>query len=419
MSLAYPHERLQLPEGLRRQLHDFRRRVWIIKMVEATCAAAFAVVAAYLLMFLLDRAFDTPSWLRAVLFVAAFVGCLRIPAAVYRWVWRNRRLEQLAMLLDPEAPGGRRPAPGDHRAGAQRLRAGPVAGALRGGGPRGGQGRAEPRLQRRRARPAAPDVGVRRGGADHRGGGAGRRVPGGGQQRLGAAALALGQRAAIHVRRARGPALEPGGRARRAVHGHGPAGRGRPSGTRRKARPSSRASPRWPPGSRTAAMSSSMPSQLEPGWLTIKVGDASRRIRIEPTLRPELTSLVASVKLPDYLGRRGALRKDVRGGAITLVQGSRAAFAATASRELALGEGRRQAAQALGRHDRHAGDPGQGHPQDGVPLAGHLRPGGQGAVHPGDHRPRRRGPQPRLRGPAAAEGRARLRAAHLQDPRPG
>ena len=104
MSLAYPHERLQLPEALRRQLLDFRRRVWIIKMVEAACAAAFAVVAAYLLMFLLDRAFDTPPWLRAVLFVAAFVGCLRIPAAVYRWIWRNRHLEQLAMLLARKHP---------------------------------------------------------------------------------------------------------------------------------------------------------------------------------------------------------------------------------------------------------------------------------------------------------------------------
>ena len=104
MSLAYPHERLQLPEDLRRQLHDFRRRVWMIKMVEATCAAAFAVVAAYLLMFLLDRAFDTPPWLRATLFVAAFVGCLRIPTAIYRWIWRNRRLEQLAMLLARKHP---------------------------------------------------------------------------------------------------------------------------------------------------------------------------------------------------------------------------------------------------------------------------------------------------------------------------
>src|SRR5262249_32022272 len=104
MSLAYPHERLQLPEGLRRQLLDFRRRVWLIKMAEAACAAAFAVVAAYLLTFLLDRVFDTPPWLRATLFVAAFVGCLRIPMAIYRWMWSNRRLEQLAMLLAREHP---------------------------------------------------------------------------------------------------------------------------------------------------------------------------------------------------------------------------------------------------------------------------------------------------------------------------
>ena len=104
MSLAYPHERLQLPEALRRQLLDFRRRVWLIKMAEAACAAAFAVVAAYLLMFLLDRVFDTPPWLRAALFVAAFVGCLRIPMAIYRWIWRNRRLEQLAMLLARKHP---------------------------------------------------------------------------------------------------------------------------------------------------------------------------------------------------------------------------------------------------------------------------------------------------------------------------
>ena len=71
MSLAYTHERLQLPEGLQRQLHEFRRRVWTIKMVEAACAAVFAIMAAYLLMFLMDRAWDTPVWLRATLLAAA------------------------------------------------------------------------------------------------------------------------------------------------------------------------------------------------------------------------------------------------------------------------------------------------------------------------------------------------------------
>ena len=34
MSLAESHDRLQLPESLGRQLLDFRRRVWTIKMTD-------------------------------------------------------------------------------------------------------------------------------------------------------------------------------------------------------------------------------------------------------------------------------------------------------------------------------------------------------------------------------------------------
>ena len=65
MSLAYTHERLRLPEGLQRQLHEFRRRVWAIKLTEAACAAGFVVVVAYLLMFLFDRAnWWCPRWLQ-------------------------------------------------------------------------------------------------------------------------------------------------------------------------------------------------------------------------------------------------------------------------------------------------------------------------------------------------------------------
>ena len=55
-------------------------------------------------------------------------------------------------------------------------------------------------------------------------------------------------------------------------------------------------------------------------------GSATRcsAFAIEPTLRPELTSVVADVSLPEYLGRPGALQKDVRGGAVSLVKGSTA-----------------------------------------------------------------------------------------------
>ena len=35
MSLAQTQDRLRLPETLHAQLHDFRRRVWSIKMIEA------------------------------------------------------------------------------------------------------------------------------------------------------------------------------------------------------------------------------------------------------------------------------------------------------------------------------------------------------------------------------------------------
>ncbi len=77
-----------------------------------------------------------------------------------------------------------------------------------------------------------------------------------------------------------------------------------------------------------------LPSQIDPGWLYVKIGDFRSRVHVEPTLRPELTAVTASVKLPDYLGRTESQKKDVRGGSVSLVQGSEATFAATASREL-------------------------------------------------------------------------------------
>ena len=104
MSLAYTPDRLRLPESLQAQLHEYRRRVWTIKMVEAVAAAAFGILVAYLLLFGLDRVWDTPGWLRVGLFVAAAVACANIPWALHRWVWRHRRLEQLARLLARKHP---------------------------------------------------------------------------------------------------------------------------------------------------------------------------------------------------------------------------------------------------------------------------------------------------------------------------
>ena len=46
-------------------------------------------------------------------------------------------------------------------------------------------------------------------------------------------------------------------------------------------------------------------------------------MRVEPKLRPELTSIVGNVRLPEYLGQPEVQEKDARGGAVSLVKGSR------------------------------------------------------------------------------------------------
>ena len=64
MFLSNGQRRLELPESLREQMFAFRRRVWAIKLTEAACGAAFGVLVAYLVTFVLDRFWDTPADLR-------------------------------------------------------------------------------------------------------------------------------------------------------------------------------------------------------------------------------------------------------------------------------------------------------------------------------------------------------------------
>ncbi len=75
MSVAPAHDRLQLPESLQGQLDGFRRRVWGVKSAEAASLAAFGVLVAFLLMFAVDRVWDTPLWARGGLFAVAAAAC--------------------------------------------------------------------------------------------------------------------------------------------------------------------------------------------------------------------------------------------------------------------------------------------------------------------------------------------------------
>ena len=63
---------LELPPGTRAKLEQFRRRVWIVKIAEGLLAAIFGLAISYLLVFALDRVWDTPAWMRlAILFAGA------------------------------------------------------------------------------------------------------------------------------------------------------------------------------------------------------------------------------------------------------------------------------------------------------------------------------------------------------------
>jgi hypothetical protein len=89
-----------LPPDLEAKLTDFRRRVRVVKMAEGILAAVFGLGLSYLLVFVLDRFWETPAWVRFCILLggAATLG-LGLPLKWHRWVWRQRRLEDVARLL--------------------------------------------------------------------------------------------------------------------------------------------------------------------------------------------------------------------------------------------------------------------------------------------------------------------------------
>src|SRR5262249_33096209 len=128
-----------------------------------------------------------------------------------------------------------------------------------------------------------------------------------------------------------------------------------------------------------------LPPELEPRWLDIQIGDARRRLRIEPVLRPELTAIIADVALPGYLGRTNSERKDVRGSTNTLGNASRA----ECERRAEVGPGRRRGAEADGGQGIEPFAAGRGPDHDRVPVARCAGPQRQGAVHLDGQQPRR------------------------------
>jgi hypothetical protein len=333
MLISPDQRRLELPESLRGKMLAFRRRVRAIKLTEAACGAAFGVLSAYLVTFALDRWLDTPAGVRAAIFCVALAVCTLVPIAIYRWVWRQRRLEQLARLL-----GRAHPSIGDQllgiielvRSESEQARSLALCAAA--------VHQVADQAQTRNFDDAVPNPRhIRRIGLSAT------------VLAVGLLILALYPTAAANAwarflmpwrptPRYTFTMVEP--LPERLVVAHGEpytlAVKLADGTVSRPLRGEARIGVESPLEAQLAdgRYEFELPPLIDAAWLDLHIGDFIQRIHVEPTLRPELSSVVADVELPAYLERAQRLKKDVRGGAIALVNGSRVTFRATATREL-------------------------------------------------------------------------------------
>jgi hypothetical protein len=334
MFLSSQQRRLELPESLRTKMFAFRRRVWAIKLVEAGCGAAFGVLVAYLVTFVLDRVWDTPPIVRSAIFASALAACAIVPLALHRWIWRQRRLEQLARLLSRTHP-----SIGDQLLGIIELVDSESEQARSLALCEAAVEQVAEKAESRDFADAVPSPKHFRRAAFALGG-----------LVVGLGLLLLYPSAAAN---AWARFLMPWGDTPRytfamveelpdhLVVAHGEAFSMTVKLAEQTASRPTQAQVRI--GAQPPVVAQlvdgtydfELPPQIDAGWLDVRVGDFTKRIRLEPTLRPELSSVVAEITLPEYLQRTKTAKKDVRGGAISAVNGSRATFVATATRELA------------------------------------------------------------------------------------
>lgn len=89
-----------------------------------------------------------------------------------------------------------------------------------------------------------------------------------------------------------------------------------------------------------------IPGQTQPGSLALRAGDAARQIAIEPTHRPALKQFTANITLPAYLNYP-VLEQAVQSGRLSYLEGSRLTFRGQTTRNLASAEMRDDQARAL------------------------------------------------------------------------
>ncbi|MAT72753.1 MAG: hypothetical protein CMJ58_25010 [Planctomycetaceae bacterium] len=324
---------LHVPASLETQLRAYRGRVWTIKMTEALAAAAAGFLAVYLLVFLSDRLGDTPWWIRLGAIGVATLILGVVPWFFYRWVWRRRRLEELARLLRHKQP-----RVGDHLLGVIELAKNPAEQARSRTLCQAAIRQVAEDARRRDLLAALPDG----------------HMQGWATAALAAAGIVFGlvcfapEAAGNAWARLTAPwrdtprytfaAVEPLPKEMIVAHGE-------PFALTARLQDQTR----WRPDSASLQMGGqqplhaalaeqlyefSAPPILEPATAEVSIGDWRQSVAVTPKLRPELASIEAVATLPEYLGRPETVSRDARGGSAAFVKGSHVHLVAAANRPL-------------------------------------------------------------------------------------
>lgn len=341
--------RFEIPPALHGKLLSFRRRLWWVKLLEAIAAAVVGVLLGFLLTYVLDRLFDTPRWLRGAIFTAAVLSCAAVPIAIDRWVWRRRRIDQLAHLLAQTHP-----AAGDQLLGVIHL--------------------SEDATEQARS-PALVQAAIRQVSESVAAQDLSQSIPHPRHRQRGFFALALASLSlmllvltASAATNAWARFLAPWGDTPRytfAAVEPLPESMIVPHGEPFELTVALQESTRWMPataGVHIAGQTTqqanvaqshfhfSIPGQIVPLSLGVQVGDFRGNVAVEPMLRPELAQLRAEIRLPSYLQRTELVEREIRGASMTAVRGSRVVLNAGATRPLADVRVNGQSRPAEGEH---------------------------------------------------------------------
>ncbi|WP_367872783.1 hypothetical protein [Luteolibacter sp. Populi] len=326
---------IPIPESLRKQLGAFRRQLWRAKIAEAVLAGFFGLLLSYLLVFALDRVWQTPGIVRlGILLGGTSLMAVFAPLWLHRWVWKHRRENQLARLIARRYPGL-----GDRLLGVVELQgqveaADTLSPRLRAAA----MERVAQETERRKLDDALP---------------ASRQKP----WALAVMALFLTATAALIFTPKAGLSslkrwlmpLSPAERYTFTMLEKVPAAMPVPQGEAFSITLRLSEDSEWRPETGearygrqdpiTAPLEGSQyrfdfPAQQDPAVLKVVIGDAKHSIRVTPTLRPAIRRVFAEIKHPDYLGLPDR-EVDLGAGVLSAVQGSKVQVTIDATRDLA------------------------------------------------------------------------------------